>query len=75
VKNKADQGNGERNLPSEQERANVSGSGANNGQPLAARPGGPRRLFIPRNNLIVTASKTLRERPRAILRVLSRVLG
>jgi hypothetical protein len=75
VKNQAEQGSGERNLPSEKEQANVSGSGANNGQPPAIKNGGPRRLFIPRNNIIVTASKTLRERPRAILRVLSRALG
>jgi len=75
VKNKAEQGSGEQNFPSEKDRTNVSGLGANNGQPSAARPGGSRRLFIPRNNIIATASKTLRERPRAILRVLSRALG
>lgn len=73
--NKADPGSGERNFQPEKGQANVSGLQGNNDQPIAARPEGPRRLFIPRNNLIVTASKTLRDRPRAILRVLSRVLG
>ena len=73
--NKEDSSNGERNFLPEKGRARSADSGGNNGQPPTAKTGGPRRLFIPRNNLIVTASKTLRERPRAILRVLSRVLG